>query len=281
MRNLLITEGVMCAYRNYYSYSKIGRVLVLIRVSTELLLISAHVISFTRAIMEISMSFNLNFYLDMTTYIACVTLPLYNSKKNDRFVKMLNANFQYFLNDVVYIEKIERRKNKLSIEMIVLLLFKVIAFITAFDTKLLSPGVPRIGFYLFQIHIIYGDLRYITQYLSYCWMLDMIAEQVKCIIREIVKETRTTEVIRNIPDGRSQPNTGNPRVHINQIDKWSTVYINIADGSNLCNSIYGIQVYNIKICIEYIEYICLNTQHAYNKFRIRDTIQIEVSIQIQ
>lgn len=239
LKYLLLIENVTTVFRNYLCFKRHTRIFALLWVIFESINISLG------AIVNLSLDYKFQitaqriyFFSSNGFSIYVMIASLYYSK---RFYSLLK-NFDSFYNifdDEFYNQRMKKSQRVLTVVVVMFCVLLNIMFTyvraTSSDTQLgLATNL------VFQYINTMSDFRYIFQYFILRSILYVVSEQLKAITRSI--DSELLEIGEN--RGKMELTENLPRMVANQeiLNKWVKAYENINDSSNLCNSMFSIQV---------------------------------------
>lgn len=222
-------ENALCIYRNFCLFSNILKILIAIRIITELFITFFHCVvrSFHYSKHPDCKNDVLYFYLTSINSMLLVILGCIYSKKYEFLSVHLNSGCQFFNNDENYVRSLKAKHTVFVGFVFVFSLVKVLFFGYLQLSSQSSPNLPEVWHYIFQINLLMCDFRYIFEFLVLYCVLHVMSEQLLCVTRSI--------------DNKNISRTSSQQL-IAEVDKWFVIYKHIRESARHFNDIFGIQV---------------------------------------
>lgn len=242
LKYLLFIENITCIFRNYFCLKKYTRILVGCWAFIEVLTVTLNFVSYMQQDSEFKLNAQRIYFFSVTGFsIYIIVTPLYYAK---RFYRLL-SNFDAFHNifaDVVYARIMSKAQRRLTVRVVI---FSCVQ-ICVFTYMRIADDDIDIATTFVEYNTSVSDFRYIYQYFILNSILFVLSEQLNVITRSIDKDISAVRTA----EGNIEYETEAISMTVNQnrlkkIDKLMNAYENVSDSSNLCNTMFSVQVFLI------------------------------------
>lgn len=239
LKYMLYIENVTSVFRNYYCLNKCTRIFVIIWVFMEAFNVTLSAVANYEPEEKFQIQSPRTYFLLSTSFsIYLLIASLYYSKTFHRLLLNFDA-FYYFCDDGVFYQKMMKAQKVIT--------FRVVSFCCLVLVVYTYFGVPtsagRMGWVVTIISLYSSskaDIRYIFQYFVIHCILFVVSEQLKTITRSI--DSELSVIRKNRKNVEHAGNIPSVAVNYDKLNKWVKAYENVNDSSNLCNSMFSIQV---------------------------------------
>lgn len=225
-----IIEDVLSVPRNYWLLSPLFRILVCLRVVSDVFLnITDLWFHMTHKIVDYRLT--IVYSTGQVFSFLIVLLSLYYSKKYKTLLEYVTKNHHELNKDKLYMENLQRYFN--TVKIIITCFFVI--HLCLFSTFIVIQKQNIDLLWLFnKYNMLSIFMRYVLQYFMMCTYLCIISEQVKFITRRI----STVKSLVFTVSQELEPH----ELDLTSFTKLINNYLNIKEISCLFNTIYGSQV---------------------------------------
>ncbi|CAK1595995.1 unnamed protein product [Parnassius mnemosyne] len=182
-------------------------------------------------------------YLCYATSLFLIIVALYHSKSFKKLLTIVNTNSTIFFNDDLYLRHFKKKSCLIIAAFLLYSITKIIfTLVTTKYGEFLKYGVSRYFVYMFVVNVVTSDLRYFFEYLVLYLIIYILSEQVKCVIRLVVNETKVVYKISGEIKSADITPVVTPRERHEKIQQWSVLYTRLAEATRIFNRIFGFQI---------------------------------------
>ncbi|PZC84635.1 hypothetical protein B5X24_HaOG200755 [Helicoverpa armigera] len=259
IKTFLLAENIMCVYRNYVSFSGYKKVLILIRITLEIIWMLITILIFVWQVSEQFSTRNHFLYLmgvyHLTNALCGIALVICGVQYSESYKLFLN-NFEVirheFQNSPAYTKNIKKLKRNLTILIVFFAFVSIIDFFFKLRANMITwrQNHIKITFLTLLFTLVYIEIRKI--------LVNSIHYANITILRSTLESL--TDRVSEIREKLSKPGMSDRsyKLTVAIVDEWAVNYQKVLISSKLLSECAGCQVICtfFLICVLFYLYLC-------------------------